>query len=354
MKTRILSISLTLLLLGTLVPGAFGQTDGGDTDESAPALPEDRTKLGQTVMQFLTVPVDPRAAAMAEAMASQHASSVSMLYNPAGMAQMESSFHTSLGQAQWIADITYNQATVAYQPGDGQWGTVGLQLMNVSYGEFTETVRSGNDQGFERLGNFSPSSQVVGVGYARSFTDRFSAGANVKYVMQGLGSTATDINEAGDFVREDNDVNVLAYDFGAMYQTGFRSMNFALSIRNFAPEISYGDNSFELPLTFQVGVSMDMIDFTSLNQDMHSFVLALDGVHPRAFKEQVRLGGEYLFMNTLALRAGYAVPSREQEGINLGVGLQQEMGGIGLGADYAFSQWGTFQDVHRLALQVSF
>src|SRR3712207_8583717 len=41
--------------------------------------------------------------------------------------------------------------------------------------------------------------------------------------------------------------------------------------------------------------------------------------NPRDYSEQIRLGGEYTFMNTLALRAGYVFPT-DEEGFNLGFG----------------------------------
>jgi hypothetical protein len=348
MKKKLLTILFACLLLAVFAPDASGQ-----------GLVEDRTKLGRTAMQFLTVSIDPRAASMADAMTAQEASSVAQFYNPAGMARMETTFHASFGITQWFSDIQYNQASVAYRPVEGKYGTFGVSVIAVDYGNFLRTIRSGNDQGYEDLGTFNPTAQSFGFGYAISPTEQFSFGANVKYARQLLGESIIGQEEGSGLVRENNDVGTLAFDFGVLYRTGFRSLNFAVGIRNFSQEVSYTDasqNTFELPLTFRIGFSMDTMEFVGveLNREMHKVNLSVDAVKPRAFKEQVRMGGEYVFMETLALRAGYSVPNNEERGINLGAGIQQKLGDIGLGADYAYTQFGVLGDVHRVALQISF
>ena len=50
---------------------------------------------------------------------------------------------------------------------------------------------------------------------------------------------------------------------------------------------------------------MNVLDLTDLSPDEHQFLLSVDAEHPRDFQEQIRVGGEYLFLKILALRAGY-------------------------------------------------
>ncbi len=73
-------------------------------------------------MKFLSVSPDARAAAMANAMTSQETSSRAMFYNPASMGWYQGTFDVSLGQTQWIADVTYNAASVAYNTPIGVFG----------------------------------------------------------------------------------------------------------------------------------------------------------------------------------------------------------------------------------------
>src|SRR5690606_21731708 len=142
-----------------------------------------------------------------------------------------------------------------------RYGVFGLSLMFADYGDdFIGTVKSGDGyQDYSELGlaNPEPTAMAIGLGYAIGLTDRFSVGANAKYVSQDLGDALVSL-EGGNTV-ESNEVSTIAFDFGVLYKTGFESLNFAMSVRNFAKELKYVDEPFELPLTFNVGVEMDLM-----------------------------------------------------------------------------------------------
>ena len=89
----------------------------------------------------------------------------------------------------FITDIAYTQASIAFRPSSVRnLGVVGLSLVSVDYGQFIRTVRAGNEDGFIETGTYSPTAMAVGLGYARSFGDRFSAGGNIKLVFQDFGT----------------------------------------------------------------------------------------------------------------------------------------------------------------------
>ena len=346
--TRVLA---TLLVIGLFAaPQAFGQ--GSEVPQ--PGDDFDLDKLAQTSMKFLSLTVDGRSAGLANAMtAADMPNAAAMFHNPSQMAQMEGSASVMLARASWLADIKHNVAGLAYQPGFGQYGVFGLTVRSVDYGSFRKTVLADNDRGFEQIGTYSPTALSVGLGYARSLTDRIRVGANFKYATQDLGDHVIRFAEDGSPNSRSYDVSTPVFDFGLVYETGFRSLDFAFSIRNFSQEVSYADASFELPLTFRIGVAMDMIDLTPLNDQMHDFNLTVDARRSRDFDEQVRLGGEYLFLNTLALRGGYAFPTSE-EAFSAGVGLQQSIGDLSGAFNYAYTDFGIFNDVHRLSVNVGF
>ena len=150
-------------------------------------------------------------------------------------------------------------------------------------------------------------------------------------------------------------VDAIAYDFGVLYRTGFESLTLGISARNFAPEVTFQQQSDEVPLALQVGLSMDVTDLAPVSE-MHDLVVTVDALNPRDYSEQIRVGGEYTFLGTLSLRAGYAFPN-DAQGVSLGAGLQQEIGGITIGGDYAYTDFGIFNDfnrVHHLALHLAF
>ncbi|CAN5819040.1 hypothetical protein BH23ACT11_BH23ACT11_04320 [soil metagenome] len=342
MRTHAIVAIVLGLLTAAGSPGALAQQDNT------------QDKRAQTGMKFLQVSADPRAAGMASAITALEGGSSMLFYNPAGMARLETNADVMFGRTQWIAGIDYNFGSIAYRPFGGRYGVFGVSATYVDYGEIQETIRADNEQGFIDLGTFSPRAYSFGLGYAAALSDRFSLGGQVKYVGQNLGSSVmSDLGNA-EYDRTENRQNVLAFDFGVLYKTGWESLNFAVSARNFAPEVTYEEESFELPLTLLIGVSMDLLDLYPIGRpDMHSLVVGLEAANPRDFDEQIKIGGEYTFMNTLAIRAGYVFPT-DEEGFSVGAGLRQEFSGLRFGADYAFTSFGVFTDVHRIAVRLSF
>lgn len=309
-------------------------------------------KLAQTGMKFLNVGTNPRLTAMGEAMTAVEWSSPAMFSNPAGMARMKPVVDMAFGWTGWIADITHHHASIAFSPSRGAYGIIGISALSVDYGQIEETIRWPNEEGYIDLGTFSPRAFAIGLSYARALTDRFSIGANVKYVSQNLGSGT--IGFAGDnLVRKKNFADVLAYDFGMLYRTGFKSLNFGVTVRNFSKEVRYEREAFQLPLIFRIGLAMDVMDLFEGLGENHAFLLAVDATHPRDYPEQVNVGAEYYFMRLLALRAGYMF-NNDEYGLTAGVGVQRDFGNLSLGVDYSYTPFGVFKEVHRIAIQMAY
>ena len=314
---------------------------------------QDRQKLAQTGMKFLSVPTDARMSALGDAATATEWNSSAMFFNTAGMARIENFAHASVGRVQWIADINYLYGSVALNPADGRYGVFGISILSVDYGDIQGTIRADNNDGYIDTNLFSPSAYAIGLGYAKALSDKFSVGGNVKYVKQELGTGILDISSTGDFVTQGFSENVLAFDFGILYRTGFRSLNFGMTVKNFSQEVTFVDERFQLPLTFKIGIAMDMVDLTSWNRDVHSLKLAVDASHPRDFPEQLSVGSEYIFMESFALRAGYSFPN-DEHGFSAGAGFQQKLSNLDFGIDYAYTPFGVFDAVHRFTFQFSF
>ncbi len=338
MKTIMKASLIVILFLGFSVQKPFGQ---------------EYRKLAQTGLKFLTVPMDARASGMSGALTSLETGSVSLMFNPASMSLIPHTFDVALGQVGWIADINYIFGTASFRPMQGRLGVFGLSIMSVDYGTMYNTIRAENEQGFLDLGEFTPNAYAIGLGYAKALTDRFMIGGQAKYVFQSLGAgivsfSADEIAQARSF-----DVDVVAFDFGLLYRTGFRSLNFGISVRNFSQEITYIEESFQLPLTFKMGVSMNILDLTDINPENHKILIAVDAGHPRDYVEQLDMGLEYVFLESFALRAGYTTPTDEQ-GFSLGAGFKQSLADFGLNVDYAFTDFGIFKEVHRFTFKFNF
>ncbi|PIP11712.1 MAG: DUF3308 domain-containing protein [bacterium (Candidatus Stahlbacteria) CG23_combo_of_CG06-09_8_20_14_all_40_9] len=300
-------------------------------------------KLAQTGFQFLSVGSDARASAMGEAFTTVEGISNALFYNPAGMARVSSFIDVAASHNSWIADINHHAFSIALNPHRGRYGVFGISIMTVDYGEMQGTMVWGNPQGYIDTEIFSPKAIAVGIGYARYLTDKFAVGGQVKQVAQSVGKSV--IPDEG--VKK-NLASAIAFDFGTIYRTGFKSLSLGMSVRNFSEEIKFEQEGFQLPLTFKIGLSMDAFDLFRDNPEKHSLLIIMDAVHPRSYPEYINLGSEYLFMDMFALRLGY-ISGHDEYGLTTGFGIQK----FGFALDYAYTPFGVFNSVHRFTVHLS-
>jgi hypothetical protein len=319
-------------------------------------LAQERQKLAQTGMKFLSVVTDARVGSMGNAVAALDYNAAAMFFNPAGMARLNSFASVSLGSMNWIADIKYVYGSAAFRPRDGAWGVFGVSVRSVDYGEFRSTIRDNNpanELGYFDNGTFSPTAMAIGLGYGKALSDKFSVGGQVKYVVQDLGSAVVGYDASDNLVMRGYETNVLAFDFGILYRTGFKSLNFGMYVENFSKEVTFEEEGFQLPLQFKIGVVMNLADVLPMNRDTHAFLLAVDAAHPRDYPEQLNIGGEYVLANTFALRGGYSFPN-DEHGVSFGAGFKKSLKSYGLALDYAYTPFGLFDNVQRFSLHFSF
>lgn len=342
MKRLMITLASVVIAGGGLIPDARSQQ-----------------KLAQTGFQFMSVGIDARATGMGEAYTTIEGSSSAMFYNPAGMAGMGTLIDVSAYQLKWIAGIIYRAGTAAFAPYEGKYGVIGFSVLNVDYGKFKFTRVAQNEQGYEDITGWpKPGAYVVGLGYGRELSDRFSIGGEVKYSYQNLGKSLvpvyTQVKDTSgtrtdtSLAVRDYSLSVLAFDFGTIYKTGLKSLAFGMSVSNFSREIKYERESFQLPLTFKIGISMNLMDLVPSAMEENAFFLSVDAVHPRSYGEYLNIGGEYVFMNTVALRAGY-ITNHPDYGLTAGLGVRK----LGLAVDYSYMPQKVFDDVHRFSVRFS-
>ncbi|MCF6270697.1 MAG: PorV/PorQ family protein [Melioribacteraceae bacterium] len=310
-----------------------------------------QVKLAQSGMKFLSVSADARGAALGGAVTSLEGNSASLYYNPSSVSRQTSLFNVSFTNTTWIADINYIHAALTYAPANGLYGVFGLSLLNVDYGAFNQTI-IGPDGGSLDIGVYKPSALAVGFSYSRALSDKFSVGGDVRYVYQNYGAGHVVGGDYDNYETRKIDLDVVSFDFGVLYKTGYKSLNFGMSIRNFSQEITYFEESFQLPLAFTIGLSMNLLDFTNINPAKHTFLFAIDAEHPRDNKELLRVGGEYTFNNTFTLRGGY-ITNSDIGKLSYGAGIILEEDGTKIGFDYSFTPAEYFKDIHRIALKLT-
>ncbi len=302
-------------------------------------------KVAQTGCGFLDVAAGARACGMGEAFTVLGQDASALFYNPSGIGEIDANFDLSVGGTQWIADINY--LYLAGVLNAGVWGNFGFSIIYPDYGDFYGTrVAEDTESGYKDIGLLDVSAFCAGVAYAREFTDKFTIGGQVKYVTQQLGANV--VEEGGELVT--NEISTLSYDFGLLFYPGFESFAFGMSVRNFSPRVTYERIGFELPLTFALGVGMDILDLFGEYPDL-SLNVGLEGLHPRDWEEQYHVGGELAYKNMIFFRAGYKF-NYYAEGLNAGVGFN--LGGAKI--DYAYSEYDLtgYDMINRVSVGFSF
>jgi hypothetical protein len=313
------------------------------------------TKVGTTALGFLNIDVGSRAVAMGGAYVTIADDASAMFWNPSGIAatdRMETMFHHS----NWIADINFNYLAAVIPLGG--LGNIGLNATALSMDDMERTTID-NPEGTGET--FSAGSYAFGLAYARSLTDRFAIGFNVKYVNETIYHSSA---------------NGVAFDIGTLFTTQFNGLKVGMSITNYGPKVRMagrdmltqvdidpnvtGNNeninaylandAFDLPLMFRVGVSMDMLKGAGNS----NLILSVDALHPNDDVESVNLGAEYVFNNILALRGGYTSLFADdfEAGLSFGAGIQHRVMDIELILDYAYRDFGLLESVQMFTLGI--
>ena len=339
MKSKSLPILIAVLMTWSL---ALAQQNVSDV-----------SKRGTTAAPFLSIGQGSRALSMGSAFVAVADDQSAMYWNPAGIATLEGN-GVIFDHTQWFADIQYNYlgATISL----GNYGVIGLNYTSSNIGDMNVTTVD-NPNGTGEV--FSFTDAAFGVSYGLKLTDKFSIGFNPKIVYEQIWKTSA---------------TALAVDMGVKYETPFKGITLGMSISNFGQKMRLEGNStlvlydpdplttgnngripanlateeWALPLNYRVGIA-----YKALEMESHKVIIAVDASHPSDNFESVNLGGEYVFMKTFALRAGYMF-GYDEKGFTAGIGISRMIEGIGLGVDYAYTPFGVFGNINRFALQFYF
>lgn len=307
-------------------------------------------KVGTAGAQFLKLPVGARGSALNNSMLAKVEDASAVFWNPAGLSRIErmSAFYT---HSSLFFDTSFDGAAFAYRmPG---LGTFGLSFVYYSSGDIEETTIT-NQYG---TGNtFQYTDLAVGASYSRRMTNRFSVGANVKYVQENYAAGLDDNLKAGN----------IGIDLGLLYYTDFSGLTIGMNVKNFGPQLrpegTYVDydngaaitdadgnpiqndyKEYPMPLVFQFGTAFDPI-----NTGPHKMTVYSTIEHPNDNIERINLGVEYGFdipVAKFALRGGYTL-GHDVRGLSFGAGLNYN----GIQFDYALVDYGLLNYVNTVSI----
>lgn len=302
-----------------------------------------QNKVGTSAASFLGIATDARAAAMGSAQVAVEGGPNGVHWNPAILARIDGNGVDFL-RADWFVDSQYHHMAAGVRT---PIANLGLSVMLLDYGEM-EVTTIANPEGTGEL--FNPSDLAVGLTIARNITNRFAAGATVKYVSQKIW------NEKASGT---------ALDLGVFYQAGVRNLRIGMSMSNFGSDMSLsgkdlrraididpnieGNNprlgaeletdEWPMPLTFRVGIALD--PWTSENQRI---TVSVDATHPNDNAESASFGVEYAFHEFFYLRGGYRqafAEAAEDGGLTGGFGLSYRVSNVVTAYfDYVFQDYG--------------
>lgn len=324
----------------------------------ADGIAQDIKKVGTSAATFLRIPVGSRGTAMGSAFVSVADDVTAMFWNPGGLAKV-SNYSLLVDHSSWLPglDFYYFGLTLPF----GRWGIVGINITSLTT-EPMEITTPVDPMGTGET--FTASSTAVGFCYARYLTDRFSIGANVKYIHESIYHC----NASG-----------FAFDIGTLYITPFDDIQLGVSISNvgtkmqmagedlnvnvdIAPQQKGNNQSvvgrlktekFDLPIIMRMGLSWDV-----WQKKGSCFRIAADAINPNDNAQSVNIGAEYTLINKmLILRGGYNELFLEdrEKGLTLGAGLHVILkNDLGFIMDYAYQDFIHLGGVNRISLAIKY
>ncbi len=354
--------------------------------------------VGTSAANFLKIPVGPRGTAVGGAYTALTNDATSLYWNVAGMTGVPNN-EVTLTTNVWLLDLRHDYLGAVFSVGD--FDRIGISISYLSYGEAMKVTTPAQPRGTGV--EFTAYDVAVGLGYARQLTDRFSAGAQIKFIRESISQSAA---------------SGVAFDLGLIFQSEWNDLRIGAAITNFGPDmqmtgddlrtkldphLTTGSNpddvplfletvNYSLPIQFQVGIAL-----TPMKSESVALTTMLDVRDARDFNQEIRLGGELLLMNTLYLRGGAnlivvegsffgggddVIIEGEDDPNNTNVGVQyrnpttitrsdlrdgQAVFNVGAGLDfylpnsrthlnfdYAYSRMQYLEDVHRLGVRFQF
>lgn len=283
---------------------------------------------GSTDAQFLKIGVSPRGAAMSDAYIAGVNGAEATYYNSAALPWMQGT-DVVFNHTMWFAGINHEFFAVAHNFGD--LGSVGVSFTGLYTDEMT--VRTplqpeGTGETFY-AGNYR-----FGLSYGRNLTDRVTFGATISYISMSLYSGFT--------------ANAFSLDIATLYVSNFRGFRFGMQIGNFGSNVQYVNESYPLPTNFTFGLGINAIDGES-----QKLWVSGAAVKPNEGQPLAQVGTEWNFRDMLFLRAGYRI-NHDVATYSFGGGVQFDVVGSRLRADYSYSKFLLLGAAHRFGVGVAF
>ena len=378
----ILGVLVSFVAVPMMAQGVTRQEYTGLDKYLPQGRPDDASFVGVRAAEFLEIPVGARGIGMGSAYSAVTDGISSIWWNPAGLGFLQQK-EVMLTVVDYTLDLTYSYAAVAAPIGDGNL-VIGGFFGYLDVPEMEITTFS-SPQGIGRT--FNAYDFQAGGSFAYTFSDRFIAGMNAKYVHQDMFG-----NISGD---------AFAIDAGAIYHTELadREIRFAFAIQNLGTNItmagpnllyeggpeSMGGNvpsgyvdystnpnalprrenrwaarqthTYRLPTVVKLALSYNLMTSESANW-LVSTELWRNSNTPLSYATGTEVNYNFTPFMSAAFRAGWQIQSDEftqsaddfgyaylgddptWRGLSFGGGLKREIGGKAITFNYAYRNKG--------------
>lgn len=326
-------------------------------------------RVGTTAANFLEIGIGSLGNAMGDAQVANVQDVSAIYWNPAGLAFLQRN-EAVFSLQPWVIDINHSFAGVGLVlPGIG---TLAFGITALGYGNIEVTNMTFQDGTGE---SYSANEYAVAFSYGRKLVQWFSFGATGKYINSTIWHMSA---------------SALAVDLGVIVSTQFFSptgdredgMQIGMSISNYGGRMRYDGidlmqpidiapdeegnyrdvtgqfrlNSWELPLIFRIGFSINPIVI-----DNQRLTVSVDALHPNNNSESVNAGAQYALnvpgFGEFFIRGGYKGVFMDQSeyGPTFGGGVHMRIApALGLKVDYAYRTIGVLGDVHSYTFGLMF
>ncbi len=317
------------------------------------AKPVDALAQGLTLAKyandFLNIGVGGRALGMGSAYTAVANDVTAGYWNPAGLARIKFPEIMLMHDQRYADAVSFNYGAGAISLSKTE--TVGLSVIVLNVSGIPNTLNAlidynhdgifdaGDRLDYSKITFFS-ATDVARIGsYAKSVSDNFSYGANVKFIRRSIGSTYG---------------TGIGFDVGALY-TPFRNFNLGANLQNATTTVvawTTGTTEVSTP-TLATGACYNLpigpVEMTpALDLLFNANNLgASSTVHVGPLSADVRAGAEVSYKNVIAIRAGY----NEVKQFTVGAGIHLPK----LEIDYSFARFaysGSLGDTHRISLEL--
>ncbi|MES2516540.1 MAG: type IX secretion system outer membrane channel protein PorV [Bacteroidota bacterium] len=329
---------------------------------TVPLTPTDQRVPTPAIPSLIITP-DARSAAMGDAgvaLSAADGDANAIFWNPGKLPFSGKDMGVSLSYTPWLRQLVNDMALLN---GSFYKKIKGNQVVGASIHYFDQGLFQATDNNGGSLGNYNSKEYAISISYSRKLSEKLGLGVNIKYINSTLLSGLATTSSLGFNVQP---ASTVAADIGLFHTSKSDkrwNYNWGLMIQNITGRVSYGGSESNfVPTNLKAGFAatntIDAHNKFTLTADINKLMIptprkdangkliqsstAINGIFgsftdaPDGFSEELKeinlsLGGEYVYNDMFAARAGYHFENADKGGrkyftAGFGVKLEKKYG----------------------------